>query len=254
MGGILRMGSKYARRCTGLATVGAGILLAMIPVSAAYLPNGPETLVLAQAETDAPPDPAPAEAEIPQVTLEAPEKTTIGEEITVAWSGPGTDGDEIQLFAPDQGEDGAVFSFERIGKGNGGSSARLTVPATPGVYHVRYVDRETGDILAAVPVTVELIEVLLEAPETVPAGETFSVTWTGPGAERDRVELFDPAADENGRIIDSQRVVDGNYGARVVELQAPREPGLYNLRYVSVDSDIVLHEMSIAVRASDSAE
>ncbi len=238
-------------RSVGAAVVAMGALGAVTCASAARLDVPVAPLLVAQGGDAAQQSASgEGEAETPQIGLTVPETTTIGNELTVEWSGPGTYGDEIQLFDSEEGENGSVFSFERITEDNGGTSVTLTVPAKPGTYQVRYVDGKTGTVMSAAPLKVELIEVLLEAPQTITAGETFEVHWTGPGAARDRVELFDPSDNDAGHVIDSRRVVEGNFGARTVELTAPEEPGTYSLRYVSIDSDIVLHEMSIEVAAA----
>ena len=185
-----------------------------------------------------------------EVTLDAPDSATIGATIKVKWQGPGARRDQIELFDPEaQGGRGKVLFSQRIV--NGDMDARevdLIVPAEPGAYELRYFNGDSRDVLATRPIAIEAVPVSLDAPSAIPAGEYFEANWVGPGAYRDQVEVFDPAANGGrGKVLASSRLVSGGYDEKRVRIKAPAEPGAYKLRYFNADSRIVLFETDIAV-------
>jgi hypothetical protein len=94
--------------------------------------------------------------------------------------------------------------------------------------------------------TPKLAEVLTAAsvhvPPQVDAGTAFRATWTGPNNDGDYLTIVRPEAKAEGY---------GNYretrhGA-VLELIAPMEPGIWEVRYVAVKSKKVLGRAAITV-------
>ncbi|MDZ7621776.1 MAG: hypothetical protein U5O69_04970 [Candidatus Competibacteraceae bacterium] len=75
--------------------------------------------------------------------------------------------------------------------------------------------------------------VTLDAPERVTIAATFQVAWVGPGAARDDVQIFDPAARAGeGAVVRAQRLrQDRGFEERTASLVAPSTPGNYLLRY-----------------------
>ena len=73
----------------------------------------------------------------------------------------------------------------------------------------------------------------LSAPQSAAVASTLTVQWRGPGALRDDVQLFDPAAaNGEGRVVRSQRLnQDRGFDARSASLTMAAEPGRYELRY-----------------------
>ena len=70
----------------------------------------------------------------------------------------------------------------------------------------------------------------------------------GPGAARDAVQLFDPAAKAGeGEVVASVRLVSGDYDGKTVRVKAPAEPGTYRLRYHNGHSRAVLYETELIV-------
>ncbi len=70
----------------------------------------------------------------------------------------------------------------------------------------------------------------LEAPAEVAAGSTFAVTWDGPGSDSDQIIIVPAGAPEDApRLLYPGYPKDGN----PLALEAPGEPGAYELRYVS---------------------
>lgn len=67
----------------------------------------------------------------------------------------------------------------------------------------------------------------LTAPETVIIGEKFIVEWEGPGLAADSIRLAVPGSPPL-QSLSGRNVADANRG----ELQAPSEPGEYEIRYI----------------------
>jgi Ca-activated chloride channel family protein len=160
-------------------------------------------------------------------TLEAPLSAVAGSTIEVVWDGPGGEADIIAAVIPSN-DITATRAMVRDG-----SPLPLRVPSQARQYELRYIDGATQRILATRMLTVTPASATLEAPDSVEIGSAIAVDWTGPGYEPDQIVLAVPGQDRTlGRVF----VRDGN----PVSLQAPSEPGLYELRYLmQVDSEVI---------------
>src|SRR5690606_37586278 len=81
--------------------------------------------------------------------------------------------------------------------------------------------------LASLPIEVVEAEIAVEAPEQVVTGAKFDVTHSDPVHQRDFVTIVATGA-ETGAYLDYYYVEKNRGGS----LQAPAEPGLYEIRYV----------------------
>ncbi|WP_420398215.1 VWA domain-containing protein [Nioella sp.] len=160
-------------------------------------------------------------------TLEAPLSAVAGSTIEVTWEGPGGENDVIAAVVPSN-ETNATRAFVREG-----NPLPLRVPSQAGQYELRYYDGVTQRVLATRMLDVTPATATLEAPESVEIGSTFAVGWTGPGYEPDQIVIAEPGETRTlGRIF----VREGN----PVSLQAPSEPGIYELRYLmQVDEEVI---------------
>lgn len=188
------------------------------------------------------------------VALDAPDSVASASRFTVGWTGPGARYDEVQVFdARARGGAGQTMDAQRVATDAGFAQRKVTVvaPAVPGDYELRYYNGDNRQVLATRPLSVVASEVALAAPDAVPAASTFSVTWTGPGARYDDVELFDPAArGGQGQKIVSQRVATAQgFAQRQVSLVAPAVAGSYQLRYYNGDNRQVMATRPIQVTA-----
>ncbi|SDB06843.1 vWA domain-containing protein [Bauldia litoralis] len=187
------------------------------------------------------------------VSLSAPANAEIGSTVTVEWVGPGGNRDAIELFDPaaKQGE-GAVVRGSRLVHGDfENRTVSIVVPTEPGFYQFRYWNGEDRKVLASREIEVLEADVSVSGPESVDMGRTFEVSWVGPGANRDAIELYDPEGNNgNGKVVTSTRLVNGDFDARTVTLLAPVEPGDYQLRYWNGDSRAVLATSPIVVVAT----
>ncbi|WP_460456443.1 vWA domain-containing protein [Arenimonas alkanexedens] len=193
-----------------------------------------------------------------EVMLEAPEQVDMASSFTVTWTGPGAAYDEVQVWNPRaEAGRGATLDTQRVQSDEGFDQRQvsLTAPATPGDYELRYYNGDNRKVLATVPLLVVEVEVALDAPASVPMASDFSVTWTGPGAAYDEVQVWNPRAEAGrGATLDTQRVQsDEGFDQRQVTMTAPATPGDYELRYYNGDSRKLLATVPLQVAAIDVA-
>lgn len=160
--------------------------------------------------------------------------------IEVTWEGPAGEGDFVSVARPEQAP-GASVGQVRVKEGN---PVRLRAPSDAGDYEVRYILARGNKLLARSPVTIEPVVAALEAPATAVAGTDFEVRWTGPGYPEDFVA-----------VARSNQPATANLGARPtrlgnpVKIKAPKEPGVYELRYILGRGNRLLARVTITVTA-----
>jgi len=183
-----------------------------------------------------------------EVSLDAPDSAPIGTPVDVRWTGPGARRDAVEVFDPNSGPDGKVVSSVRLVNGDfDNATVRVMAPAIAGDYVLRYYNGDNREVLARVSITIENLDVSLDGPSSVPVGEKFEVSWIGPGARRDQIDVFDPNQGSNGKVLTSTRLVNGDYDGKTVRIKAPKVPGAYILRYWNGDSRVSLYEVPITV-------
>ncbi len=116
------------------------------------------------------------------VVLTAPDSGAIGATIDVGWTGPAAPNDNVELGRPG---DPTYLDFAYVTDGN---PVQITLPAAPGTYELRYRFRD-AETLATRPITVIEAELTLTAPDVAPAGSTIDVTWIGPDADLDNIQI-----------------------------------------------------------------
>jgi Ca-activated chloride channel family protein len=182
-------------------------------------------------------------------TLEAPATAMATAPVTVVATGPVLDGHWIG-FAPKGSGPGAYLDYERPTGLR--SEVVLSAPAEAGEYEVRYVLNESERVLASRPITITAAAASVEAPAEVEAGARITVRASGPADSAHWIG-FAPAGSPPGSYRDYQRPTGPT---SVVELQAPGEPGDYEVRYVLNESESIAASRPIRVteaRASISA-
>ncbi len=167
----------------------------------------------------------------PSISLEAPDSANIGSVIEVAWEGPNNPRDFITITALDA-PDATYNSYTYT---SAGSPARITTFDTAGTYELRYVSGQSDVVLARRPITLEEVGVSLTAVSTAMAGSRIEITWKGPNAAQDFITIVAPDAAEGAY---------NNYAytaaGPVSQVVAPDTPGVYEIRYVSGQSDATL--------------
>ncbi|MBO6718712.1 MAG: VWA domain-containing protein [Rhizobiaceae bacterium] len=208
----------------------------------------PFTEIAEAAEPEPEPEPA---VERPEASLDAPDSIEIGRTFTIGWTGPGENRDVIEMHDPDarQGE-GVRVGAKRVVNGDlDAMTVDLIAPVNPGSYELRYMwQGDRKEALATRVIEVVEAPVSLDAPANVAIGRTFTVEWVGPGARRDTIRIFDAAARQGeGNVLREKRLVNDDIDNQRVSLQAPAEPGFYELQYYSGDGREVLASRQIEV-------
>ncbi|MCV6598742.1 MAG: VWA domain-containing protein [Mangrovicoccus sp.] len=163
------------------------------------------------------------EVTAPQVTLQAPQTAVTGAAVKVSWGGTVNERDYITIV-PAGTEEGRVLNYITV---RDLSEGEVIAPAEPGLYELRYVLREGGKTMASAAIELTAPSITVSGPETVLSGAAFDVSWTGTVSPRDYVSIV-PAGAEEGTILNYLSVQDKAQGV----LNAPSDPGLYEIRYI----------------------
>ena len=205
--------------------------------------------VVQPTKKDTPKEPEPFV--LPEATLDPDESVTIGGDINVKWTGPNAENDYIDLVPQNYKKtyDELTFTYTKDG-------SPLTVRAAgkPGTYSVRYIWRGSDNqrhVLAEAAVEVTDSDVALVAPDTVQAGGMIPIQWKGPANERDYVDLV-----ADGVKKTSGELTYAYTNAKTepeIELRAPTQPGVYNIRYVLNGEEQKRVLESIAITVTEAA-
>ena len=171
-------------------------------------------------------------------SIEGPASVTEGATFEVRFEGTGNPQDFITIVPADAPEgDYGRYSYTRDK-----ASIQLTAPGTAGAYEIRYLTAQKYRTLASQPIEVVAAGATLEAQDEVRGGEYFPVKWTGVGNDNDYITIVEPAAEDRDY---------GNFAyirnANPVRIQAPFEPGDYELRYALGASRRVLARRPLRV-------
>lgn len=180
---------------------------------------------------------APAAA-VAAATLDAPEEATAGSEITVNWTGPDEQGDYLTVVAPTV-PDGQYGNYVYTAQGN---PSPLLLPDKGGQYELRYVSEQRKTVLARRPIRLTPAVASLDAPSEASAGSTLAVRWSGPNNKGDYLTVVTPDAPDN-QYGSYSYTAQGNPGT----LLMPDQEGLFELRYVTGQSFIVLARSPIVL-------
>lgn len=189
-----------------------------------------------------------------EVSISAPDSVAMGTDFKAQWVGPGGRRDRIDIIDPaaDGGKGKSVGGKRLVNDDFDNRTVTLIAPAKPGEYRLQYYNGDNRAVLATRPLTIEAMAVSLEAPDTVTMGHAVTVGWAGPGARRDRVEIWDAEAQAGrGKVVASKRISNGNMDARTVEIVVPVRPGSYILRYWNGDANIVLAQKPLIIASMD---
>ena len=183
-------------------------------------------------------------------SLDAPEAVPANTAFTVVWSGPDNDGDHITV-GDASGTPIPYSSYAYTAQHPG--EMELTAPESPGDYSVVYVTGSTA--VTFVPLSVTALSATIEVPESVAAGAPFTVGWTGPDNEGDRLRVH--TADGTWIPYASYAYTGLNPGQ--AELVAPEEPGPYTIAYVTGDTvvttvPVTVAEVTASLQAADEVD
>jgi Ca-activated chloride channel family protein len=162
-----------------------------------------------------------------------------GSTFTVAWEGPNNDGDYIYL-AEAGSRDNQQVGYVRTDRGN---PTELTAPGNPGAYELRYILGSGSRVIARAPLVVTAASASFAgAPASASAGSTIRFTWEGPGNQGDYLAIAEAGSRDNQYSSYEAVRRPGE-----IEMQAPRDPGDYELRYVLRSDTVVIARQPITI-------
>ena len=170
--------------------------------------------------------------------LHAPEKVDAAATFDVQWQGPGNSSDYVSIAASQAGDDD-YLTYAYVVDGN---TVQLTAPSKPGPYEVRYVLGQDDVVLARRFLQVSAVSASVKAPAAAPMGAIVEVKWQGPSSDGDYIAVAAPEADESG-YIHYQYTAEGN----PADLRVPTQPGMYEIRYVLGQDNVVLARQKIEI-------
>ena len=176
----------------------------------------------------------------PEIRLTAPEEVVAGSAVHVEWTGPDNPQDYITLV-PKQTKDGQYGNYTDTRKG---SPLEVRAPIMEGEAELRYMSGQGAKVLARRSINVVPAKITLAAADEVKVGETLEVTWTGPDHPGDYITLV-PASLPEGQY---RAYADTRRGSPS-RIEAPKEPGAAELRYVSGQGAKTLARRAVKVVA-----
>jgi Mg-chelatase subunit ChlD len=184
----------------------------------------------------------PVEVVEAEMAISAPKVVTTGASFTVSWSSSVHPQDYVTIV-PARADEGAYTDYQRVRDDTKNS---LTAPAEPGLYEVRYVLEEGARTLASTSIEVVAAEVVLDGPDIARAQTPLRISWSVAIHPQDYITIVPAGADE-GSYRDYIRVRDNLEG----DLDAPAEPGLYEIRYVLQEGDRTVSSRMLEVVGAD---
>lgn len=170
---------------------------------------------------------APLTVSAASASLTVPPKAEAAEPMTIAWRGPATDGDYIDIVPDGHTATSGEITYAYTRDGN---PAALTAPGKSAAYQVRYVQEGPGGrkVLASSLLTVTVPPATLKANDTVVRGGKLKVEWTGPKRRGDYIDLVKKGHTAMSGEL-SYFYTDRESSS---ELTAPAAAGEYEIRYV----------------------
>ncbi|TEA79327.1 vWA domain-containing protein [Allopusillimonas ginsengisoli] len=187
---------------------------------------------------------APVEVVEAEMGISAPGQLTAGARFEVSWTSALNSRDWVQIV-PAGSPEGKLTNYIRV---DSALKGQLTAPGKPGLYEVRYVLSQGGKTLATAPAEVTTAQQAITGPDVVRADAAVDVSWTTAINPRDMVVIA-PAGSPD-KTLDGRKRVDSRLK---ISLKAPRQPGLYEIRYVLDQDGSVQARHNLEVVAADSA-
>lgn len=157
-------------------------------------------------------------------SVTAPASMPAGGAVEVAWTGPDGPGDYISIDSLGTPE-GDYGDYEYTASGN---PVTIRVPEAPGAYEVRYHMGRSSAVLGSAPLQVLPNTATVAGPPTAAGGSSFGVAWTGPDNAGDFVTIVRAGA-SNREYLTYAYTERGTPAT----LNAPLEPGAYEIRYMT---------------------
>jgi von Willebrand factor type A domain-containing protein len=171
-------------------------------------------------------------------SVTVPTSVGVGANFKIQWTGPNNPRDFITVVKAGTPEK----QYNAYAYTSAGNPAELRAPEQAGDYEIRYLTGQSYATLATAKIAVTAANATVKGPATAVAGSAFAVTWTGPNNQRDFINLVPKGAREG----DSGSWAYTTNGSPA-QMQAPLNPGEYELRYSLGQSYATLARTSIQI-------
>ena len=173
-------------------------------------------------------------------TLTAPATAMAGSSIEISWKGPNAEADYVTIVAIDAAEG----TYDKYAYTADGTTLQVQSPDIVGTYEIRYVSGQSQATLARTSIMLTEPTVSVTAPETANAGGVIEVTWQGPNNTKDYITIV-PAGAEEGAYNSYEYTSEGS----PAHITAADQPGAYEIRYVSGQSQVTLATRLVTLEA-----
>lgn len=185
--------------------------------------------------------PAPVVEDPGTAVLIGPASVPVGSAFNVKWEGPNSRGDLIAVVK--KGERNIKYAdYAYTKKGN---PAKLTAPGVVGDYELRYMHGHSGKVIGRADLKATPVKASVKAPAAVQVAVDIDVTWQGPDYAGDYIAITQPGTDRHRRIYYTY-----TRNGSPLKLQAPSEPGTYEVRYILGKSKEILSQTTIEIQAA----
>jgi len=185
--------------------------------------------------------PAPVVEDPGTAVLKAPTSVPVGSAFTVKWEGPNSRGDLIAVVK--KGERNIRYvDYAYTKRGN---PAKLTAPGVVGDYELRYVHGHSRKVIGRADLKATPVKASVKAPAAAQVAVDIEVTWQGPDYTGDYIAIAQPGTDGHHRIYYTY-----TRKGSPLKLQAPSDPGTYELRYILGKSKEILAQATIKIQAA----
>ncbi|MEM6486760.1 MAG: VWA domain-containing protein [Pseudomonadota bacterium] len=181
---------------------------------------------------------------LPDIVLDAPIQATAGSTIRVDWQGPATREDLVTVVPADAPDDtvlSPVFTYV-------GNPLDVITPTEAGPAEIRFINSETGVVLARRAVALTAAVVTLGAPDTAVAGSQVPVFWEGPDGRNDAITIV-PVGTPDDQTLNYNFTRRGS----PLEVLAPPDPGIVEIRYRAGQDGRVLARRQMVLTAPEIA-
>ncbi|HJP89979.1 MAG TPA: hypothetical protein VJ850_13170 [Candidatus Limnocylindrales bacterium] len=172
-------------------------------------------------------------------SVKAPAQVAVGQKFDVDWTGPNEEGDYVTIVNAGATKWTNEPYFYTQSNPTPGS---LTAPGTAGTYEIWYVKGADSSVLAKATLTVAAFVGTLDAADSVPAGQEFDVSWTGPNGQGDYVTIVKAGA----TAWSNEPYFYTTVGPKGT-LLAPIDAGSYELWYVTGTGAVIQLRRPITV-------
>ncbi len=173
-----------------------------------------------------------------EAAVQAPASAAVAVEFEVVWQGPAYPSDYISVARPDQRPGSYVnYTYTRDG-----SPLKVRAPSDPGSYEVRYTMGRGNKLLAKTNIEIKAVSAQLQAPASADMATAFDLAWQGPDNKSDYISIARP--DQRPGSYKGYTYTSRGNPAKV---KAPREPGIYEVRYILGRGNKLLDKTTIEI-------